>query len=130
MEGESCCCPPNSLPALTLDSEREHAGTEHTLGSGLKVYVVEPKTEEPPKKAVIAIYDVYGFKGGRIKGVCDSLGEEGYLVALPDIYGNEAGVQDYGGFATAEGKKFLLQFTWEDVSAKLDEVLEFLKGKG
>ena len=42
--GGDGCCPPGSLPALVLDSDRKGklAGTVETLKSGLKVYSVPP----------------------------------------------------------------------------------------
>eukprot|EP00943_MAST-04B_sp_MAST-4B-sp1_P007688 g7688.t1 len=128
-ENKSTCCPPNSWPALIVDTERsELMGTVETLSTGLKIYYASPKTEST--KAVIVLYDVYGFKGGRIKSVCDQFACDGFHVLMPDLYGNEASIADFGGFASAEGQNFLKEFTNEDTAKKLDAVYEYLKEKG
>ena len=123
------CCPDGSWPALIVDTERESLnGTVETLPTGLKIYYTPAKTES--KKAVIVLYDVYGFKGGRIKSVCDQFACEGFHVLMPDLYGNEASIADYGGFSSPGGQKFLKEFTNEDSANKLDAVYEYLKAKG
>ena len=100
------CCPPGSHPALVLDKSREKLnGKVQTLESGLVVYTVPPGGEGAAscKKAVIVVYDVHGFSGGRIKGVCDTIAAAGYHVVMPDVYGDEVGINDKGGFASDTG---------------------------
>ena len=45
---------------------------------------------------------------------------------MPDLYGNEASIADYGGFSSPGGQKFLKEFTNEDSANKLDAVYEYL----
>ena len=100
-----------------MDTERQSlCGTVETLPSGLKVYYTAPSGQS--NKAVVVIYDVFGFKGGRIKSVCDQFACEGFHVIMPDLYGNEASINDHGGFASDGGKTFLKQFTNEDSASK------------
>ena len=111
------CCPDGSWPALIVDTERQSlCGTVETLPSGLKVYYTAPSGQS--NKAVVVIYDVFGFKGGRIKSVCDQFACEGFHVIMPDLYGNEASINDHGGFASDGGKTFLKEFTNEDSASK------------
>jgi len=100
------CCPPGSHPALVLDEARESMnGKIVTLPSGLVTYQVPPPTNaETCKRAVIIVYDVHGFSGGRIKGVCDTVAKAGFHVVMPDVYGDELGVNDKGGFASDTGR--------------------------
>ena len=128
----SSCCPDGSWPALTVDTERELCGTVENLEStGLKIYYVPPQQETDTNIAVIVLYDVYGFKGGRIKSCCDQIAKAtGFHVVMPDVYGDEKSIADLGGFANPDAQKWLSQFSNEDVGKKLDGVYEFLKGKG
>ena len=97
------CCPAGSHPELILDTEAELAGTVVTLPSGLVTYQV-PAADAACKKAIIVIYDVHGFSGGRIKGVNDSLAKStGLHVVMPDLYGDSVGINDKGGFASPDG---------------------------
>ena len=77
------CCPPGSLPALTEDTARKVNGVVEKVGD-LDCYYVAPPAATT--KAVIVIYDVHGFSGGRIKGVCDALAASGFHVAMLDVY--------------------------------------------
>ena len=44
----------------------------YTIGSG--------------KQAIIYVYDIYGFDGGRTRMLCDWLASKGYFVILPDFF--------------------------------------------
>mmetsp|Transcript_7637 Transcript_7637/g.28767 ORF Transcript_7637/g.28767 Transcript_7637/m.28767 type:complete len:257 (-) Transcript_7637:118-888(-) len=123
------CCPPDAWPGLKEDASREISGAIHTLDSGVVLYVVGA---EDATNAIVIIHDVFGFSGGRVKSVCDSLAEEtGALVIMPDLYGNEDTLDNYGGLAfTDEGKAWLQQCNWEKVSGILDDVYAFAEAKG
>jgi len=40
-------------------------------------------------KCIIWCYDIYGFKGGRTRELCDKLADKGYMVLLPDFFRGE-----------------------------------------
>ena len=103
------CCPAGSHPELILDESRQEslAGKVVTLSSGLVTYQV-PAPDADCKKAIVLIYDVHGFSGGRIKGVCDAIAAQGFHVVMPDFYGESAGINDKGGFSSPEGAWCLL----------------------
>ena len=86
------CCPVDSLPRAWRGSKG--AGEEFSIGD-LPTYVVGENSMQDGK-AVICIYDIYGFRGGRIREICDELAEEGYLVILPDFFRGEAWLDDQG----------------------------------
>jgi len=37
-------------------------------------------------KCIVWCYDIYGFKGGRTRELCDKLADKGYMVILPDFF--------------------------------------------
>jgi dienelactone hydrolase len=124
----SSCCPAGSWPALTVDTERAVCGKVQTLPSNnLTVYYVPPQNSVASTNAIIVIYDVYGFKGGRIKSVCDQIACAGFHVVMPDLYGEEASIADKGGFANPDAQEWLKQFSNDDSSKKLDSVYSYLK---
>lgn len=49
---------------------------------------------------------------------------------MPDVYGEEVGVNDFGGFGSTSGKAFLMKHTWETLEPKIDESIGILKSKG
>eukprot|EP00941_MAST-03F_sp_MAST-3F-sp1_P003855 g3855.t1 len=122
------CCPAGSHPALVEDTSRKLSGEVVTLDGGLQVYYAPPPSATT--KSILVVYDVHGFSGGRIKGVCDELASSGFHVAMADVYGDSKGVNDFGGFASESGKQFLQKFTWAALEPKLDTAIAFLKSKG
>ena len=126
----SSCCPPNSWPELATmtDDDATRAGVVENL-DGLDVYTV-PAPSSDSKKGIIFIYDVHGFAGVRVKTVCDALALSGFHVCMPDLYGKAQGVNDFGGFGSPTGKKFLQQFTVDDLMPKFDKAIAHLKSKG
>ena len=96
----------------------------------MNVYRVNPAKET--KAAVVVIYDVFGFNGGRIKGVCDKLGEE-FHVYMPDLYGEGASLNDVGGLpalAEDKGKDWLRQFTYEKLEPKIKDLFTYISSLG
>jgi len=90
------CCPPDSLPAGE-PSTLGQKGVEVEIGGGLRGYLTGHG-----ESAVVVIYDIFGFNGGRVRQVCDQIGDAGFTVLLPDVYHGEAWdpanypVTDYG----------------------------------
>ena len=97
------CCPPGSLPALTEDTARKVNGVVEKVGD-LDCYYVAPPAATT--KAIVVIYDVHGFSGGRIKGVCDALAASGFHVAMLDVY-RGTNITEQGGFGSESGTAFL-----------------------
>lgn len=111
----SSCCPPGGWPALEQEATYKEQGGVRELpmaaesGWGeekLSVYEVGPRDAAA---GVVLVYDVFGFKGGRVRGVCDQLSEllGGGRVILADIYGGARSIADFGGFEAPEGQAFL-----------------------
>ena len=130
---EKSCCPPGSWPALavTTDDSRSNAmlGVVENLDD-LTVYTVPPPSAGS-SRGIIFIYDVHGFAGARVKSVCDALATSADAhVCMPDVYGNCYGVNDTGGFMTAESQSVLKSHTFVSLEPKLDRAVEHLKSKG
>lgn len=127
------CCPPGSHPALKEDTSRKLDGVVSEV-EGIPIYTVTPpekvtKDNKMEGAAIVVIYDVYGFSGGRVKSFCDELAQSGAVVCMPDFYkpGGAAGVQDFGGFGNEAAQKFIGQFTFENLRATMDKVMKSLK---
>lgn len=79
------CCPPGSLPPLSALSAGEAAARGDDISlAGLKVY----STGIPnPERSVIVATDIWGFKAGRHRQVCDLLATSlGCAVYMPDLF--------------------------------------------
>jgi len=116
------CCPPGAWGELKPDADYKNKGTVEKL-DGIDIYVTG-KTESA--KCVIWNYDIFGFNGGRTRQLCDILGEQGFMVILPDYY--------KGDFVVTKDDTlvdFLKKHTkWENLKADADKVIKFAKGKG
>jgi len=70
---------------------QEYAGNgkEEKIGEDLVVYIAQGK-EDKPSKAIIFIYDIFGFgkppKNGNVRRVCDYFAENGFCCVMPDFY--------------------------------------------
>lgn len=96
-------------------------GAEDKLGD-LPVYFVGDAAAA--KGAVIVLPEVFGWQG-RLKGICDTLAQNGYFAVLPDPHRGE----------TAEGKEDLLGWLKgceekKPVVEDLKAVLAFIESKG
>lgn len=96
------CCPPGSLPQLVEDEARELGGT--VIDGDVPIYYVAPAA--PSTKAIVAMYDVHGFSGGRIKGCCEALAAAGFHVAMPDVY-KGTNISAEGGFGDEKAMAWL-----------------------
>lgn len=122
------CCPAGSFPALTEDKSRSLNGTICTFETfGLPIYYCPPP--KPSNLAVLVVYDVHGFSGGRIKGVCDQIAASGFHVAMLDVFDKSQGINDFGGFSSETGKEWLRKFNWNVLEPQLDVAIHFLKEK-
>ena len=82
------CCPEGSLPAKPATSDMKSKISEFFIDD-LPVYLTGLESMRDGR-AIICIYDIYGFKGGRIREICDEIADDGYLVILPDVFRGEA----------------------------------------
>jgi dienelactone hydrolase len=83
------CCPKGSTPALTVDYDAQ--GEESLIGD-LPVYSVGDASSG---RGVIVAYDIYGFRGGRIRNICDQLAlATKSLVILPDFFRGDCWSQE------------------------------------
>ena len=73
------------------------------LGNDLRVYVSEPTTSSP-LAAVLVLPEVFGWSG-RLKGIADTLAQEGYLAVMPDCHRGDtaAGKPDIPKVSDADG---------------------------
>lgn len=79
----SNCCPSRSLGQGTPGASSQ--GEIIELDS-LPLYI----SGKPCDRAVIVVYDIYGFNGGRIREICDQIASEGYFVVMPDFFRGDA----------------------------------------
>jgi dienelactone hydrolase len=132
LEEVGCCCPPSAWPKLDADEGRALNGALTDLGSGLKGYVSVPKV--PSGRAVIVVYDVYGLAGGgRLRTVCDTLAEEGFLALMPDLYGNGDSIDNHGGVSnigSEETMGWIRSHAWGDLHAKLQITAAYAASHG
>ena len=54
-------------------------------------------------KAVIAVYDIFGFDVKRTKLVCDQISQAGYRVILPDFFRGSDVLKEFGSFPPPGG---------------------------
>ena len=146
------CCPAGSLPALTEDTSRALNGTVEMLpvvqseakmlkargllapsnpppDTEVKCYISRPAKGKENGAGVIVLYDVHGFSGGRIKGVCDSFAEAGYLTIMPDVYGG-TNITDQGGFGSETGDAFLTSINWAKIHPELNACARYMDANG
>jgi len=81
---ESACCPEGSIgsPPFSGYSWRDK-GLEDQVGD-ITVYRTGVSS-----KCIIWCYDIYGFKGGRTRELCDKIADLGYMVIIPDFFRGE-----------------------------------------
>lgn len=78
------CCPPQSLGYASLTEPLR--GTETDVGP-LAAYVRVPTA--PTSRGVLLVHDIFGFQSGRHRQLVDLIAEQGYVVCLPDFFGEE-----------------------------------------
>mmetsp|Transcript_46181 Transcript_46181/g.76951 ORF Transcript_46181/g.76951 Transcript_46181/m.76951 type:complete len:261 (-) Transcript_46181:112-894(-) len=124
------CCPPDSLPGLIAPEDYTPKGTVCTLpGSDLSCYEVGSGD-----KAVIVCYDIFGFDGGRTKGICDQIANAGFVVLLPDFYRGDNCAKS-GANPYTDGDKFMAWFAKVGSSKAVKDdvdntIAPYIKSKG
>ena len=90
------CCPPTAWPALAQPADYSPKGTVVDLGTdgdgepadaALKLYTVGSFGADSTgtRRTIVVLPEVFGWSG-RLKGICDTLAENGYLVVMPDCH--------------------------------------------
>jgi len=105
------CCTENAWGELKNPDYKEKGIVEKV--DDLEIYRVGSSS-----KCIIWCYDVFGFKGGRTRQMCDFLAENGYLVIMPDFYRGDmcdpaAEPDRIGGFIKDVTKWPSLKLDWE-----------------
>ena len=112
------CCPSTAWGQLNNPDYKEKGQVEKI--EDLDIYHVGQGS-----KCIIWNYDVFGFKGGRTRQMCDFLAENGYLVVMPDYYRGE--LCDPG----KEGDRivgFIQEKTkWDSLKADWEKKVRFLE---
>merc|ERR1712032_813767 len=127
------CCPDGSLPALAeSDAGRLLTGSTIELEESVKAYYSAP--EDASRGGVIVVYDVFGFEGGRIKSVCDTLAAAGFATVMPDIFGDADTIDNHGGLAAlGAGEEDVTAWIKSNGPSKfvpiMERCAEFLKSK-
>jgi dienelactone hydrolase len=73
----SCCPKDSELPTHSDHVEK---------GKLDKVDDLELYVSGSGESAIIVVYDIFGFDGGRVRQVCDQIADTGFLVVLPDFF--------------------------------------------
>jgi len=117
----SCCCPPGSLPPLAaLSSGETPARGDECQVAGLTAYVTGTANAE---RCVVVMTDVWGFRAGRHRQVCDVLASSLQCsVIMPDLFHGDALTSDNGP-GTAGFAPWVKQWPASRVSTDLDGVL-------
>lgn len=72
-------------------------------------------------KAIIFIYDIYGFDSGRTRQICDLLASGGYFVILPDIFRGDYQGKPGSNFSSSD---YPFERVNEDLTTKVYPYLE------
>ena len=97
------CCPASSWPALLAPKDYKPVGEVLPVGE-LEAYCVG----KPGPRAVVVIQEIYGWDG-RLKGICDTLAEQGYFVVMPDFHRGKTA----HGMSDAEKMAWLAEMPFE-----------------
>jgi len=86
------CCEGGVPPCGDASKDQMPRGELITLGGDLPCYEVGQG-----EKAIIVVYDIFGFKNNRTKKVCDMISDHGYRVILPDFFRGTDVLEEFGG---------------------------------
>ena len=125
------CCPPGSLPYLA--AEYAPKGTVVQLDGGFELYQA-PVPSPSPAAAILICPDVWGWNGGRVRAIADSLAEQGYLVAVGKLLATPPLDGGTDGDALPPGGAFSMDwiknFAWPSQQPKVAAMLAHLKAAG
>ncbi|KAJ5606463.1 hypothetical protein N7510_009244 [Penicillium lagena] len=82
----------SNAPAACCATGFKHDGTpvgEVKNIDGVETYIVSPKDNKKPEKAVIFITDIFGLALTNAKLVADEFANNGYLTVIPDLFNGD-----------------------------------------
>lgn len=113
------CCPIGSEPKL--EATYKARGNLSTLGD-LPIYTVGEGD-----KAIIMVYDIFGFDAGRIRLMCDQFADAGFFVILPDFFR----AKPWEGEDWSKLGEFFKEFAWERLNGDLNtHIYPYLEQRG
>ena len=120
------CCPPTALPYL----EAVHTAKGTVVqADGVELYEAPPP--ETPKAALLVCPDVWGWNGGRVRAIADSLAAEGYFVVVGKFLSTPALDGGTDGDALPPGGAFSMDwiknFPWSSQQSKVHNALAYCK---
>ena len=90
-----CTARAHSATAATTSSLRgtfeilpPFGGRRDAAASATECYVVSPPTGRTVKGGVLVVHDIFGLHTGRHAQYCDELADEGWIVCMPDAFGD------------------------------------------
>lgn len=119
-ESKDQCCPKGSAPELKINYNEK--GKEDKIDD-LSIYVVEGGD-----RAIIGVSDIFGFRGGRTRQMCDQFADAGFFVVLPDFLRGDKWKSDtdFTGFAD-----WVKLHPWERLTEDFNKrVFPYLESKG
>jgi len=117
MTTKACC--DGGLPAN--DNSRDAPKGELLMLGDLPCYEVGHGA-----KAVIAVYDIFGFDVKRTKLVCDQISQAGYRVILPDFFRGSDVLKEFGSFPPPGGIEDVV--SWVTRVAPFDKTVKEVLG--
>ena len=120
------CCPPGSLPPLSSLSpgDAPESGSEQEVAS-LTTYVTGTQlASSPAERVVVVLTDVWGFRAGRHRQVCDVLASSlRCSVYMPDLFHGDSLTVDKSP-GTAGFAPWVQQWSPSRVSADIERLLD------
>lgn len=117
------CCPPESWPALKVESAHKPAGKDAVV-NGVATYTVG----NDKSRALVIVTDIFGIESGRHKAIADTFAEQGFTVVLVDAtLGKPVDPEK----VSEQIKDFALTHGWKELAPLfLNTVVPHLKSLG
>lgn len=101
------------------------AGSETTLGGGMRAYLAAPKAPSP-KSAIILYSDIFGWRGNGTRLWADRLAAQGFVTAVPDFFQGRSAAP---GPTQAEDRAFIIALPKANVTRDAGAVAKAIKQK-
>eukprot|EP00127_Corallochytrium_limacisporum_P000055 Clim_evm34s2 gene=Clim_evmTU34s2 len=118
----SSCCPVGSEPARAANYTP--LGKEIDV-DGVPCYVIGTGTA-----GILLNADVYGWKGGRTRLICDQLADAGFNVILPDYYRGNDCVTANADVGSDGFVPWVQKYPYAGVKADAEKAIKYLKDHG
>ena len=118
------CCPKGSYGKLCTNYQDK--GVVETV-DGMDVYISGKGTSS---KVIVFIYDIFGFKSGRSRQICDELAEQGYSVYMADFFRGSMLNKEDPNLTKEQIKAFVSKYTLDMINQDLyAKLLPFIKSQ-